>query len=39
VQASGFGPLAGGYVFSVPTSQARALLGSPRPAVLSALGA
>lgn len=39
VQASGFGPLVGGYVFSVPTSQARALLGSPRPAVLSALGA
>lgn len=38
LQASGYGPLTGGYPFSVLTSHARALLGSPRPAVLNALG-
>jgi hypothetical protein len=38
LQASGYGPLTGGYLFSVLTSHARALLGNPRPAVLSALG-
>ena len=38
LQASGYGPLTGGYLFSVLTSHARALLGSPRPAVLNALG-
>ena len=37
-QASGYGPLKAGFVFSVSTALARQLLGRPPPPVLCALG-